>query len=104
MIRDARTFVAVNVIGALASLFLIASWTISPPKRPLFPAWLLILLGVVMLCGFVYQIVMRLSGRPVPVASWARAKTDRQIWTVKLVVLASLTAAAIAMILYRLCR
>ena len=101
VIRDTRTYVVVNVVGALISLFLVALWAISPPRHELFPTWLLIGLAAFSFGGFVYQIIMRLTGRPVPLAWWARGKTDRQIWTVKYVVLACLAVIVIVLVLYR---
>lgn len=100
MIRDTRTYVVVNAVGALTSLLLVALWAISPPRDSLFPTWLLIGLAAFSFGTFVYQIIMRLTGRPVPLAWWARGKTDRQIWTVKCVVLACL-AVVIVLVFYR---
>jgi hypothetical protein len=101
MIRDTRTYVAINVVGALAALFLLAFWAISPPSHPLFPVWLLIGLAAFSLGGFVFQIIMRLTGRPVPLAPWAHNMTDRQLWIMKSILIAALVVITCVVIFVR---
>ena len=94
MIRNPRALTAVNTVGALAALFLLISWSLRPSTSALFPQWFLVALALVLLGSFVYQIVMTLTGRPVPVMRWARGLSDRQLWTIKGVVMAVLVLGA----------
>lgn len=97
MIRDTRAYVALNVVGALLALFLLANWAINPPSHPVFPAWLLIGLCALLFAGFVYQIIMRLTGRSVPSAP--RNVTDRQLWIMKTILIAALVVIAFVVVM-----
>lgn len=99
MIRDKRTGIAVNAIGAAAALFLLISWSISRPTHALFPQWLLLTDAALLLAFFIYNIVRRLRG-PIQPARWARNMSDRQLWIVKgivIVVVISVTFVFIAL-------
>lgn len=98
MIRDTRAFVAVQMIGALASLYLLINWSVNPQLHTLFPAWFLIGLAAFMFASFVYQIVMRLTGRQVPLAPWARNMSDRQLWIMKAILLIAAVVIAVVFI------
>jgi hypothetical protein len=101
MIRDTRTYIATQIVGVLASLMLLIIWSVSPPSHPLFPVWFLIAIAVFMLGSFIYNIYMRLSGRPVRRAWWAQNLTDRQLWTIKAVLIAGLVVIALLIIFHR---
>lgn len=51
--------------------------------------------------SFVYNLIMQLSGRPRPIARWARGMTDRQLWLLKGILLAVLAVVAILIVLFR---
>lgn len=101
MIRNTRTYVAVQTVGALASLGVLLSWSVSPPMHPVFPMWCLIGIAAFTAGSFAYNIVMTLRGRPIPVASWARNLSDRQLWTMKGVLIAAMLAVAVVVIFRR---
>ncbi len=101
MIRDTGTYIATQTVGVLASLMLLFIWSISPPTHPLFPVWFLIGIAVFMLGSFSYNIYMRLTGRPIPRASWARHLTDGQLWTIKAVLMAALAVIALVIIFHK---
>ena len=63
MIRDKRTWVAVNAVGAAAGLFLLVSWAVFPPAHALFPQWFLLADAALILGAFIYNIVRRLAAR-----------------------------------------
>lgn len=98
MIRDTRAFVAVNAIGALSALYLLVYWAVHRPAQSLFPWWILAGSAAVMLGAFLYNMIMKLSGRPLPIAPWARGKSDRQLWLIKGIVLVVGVAIALAII------
>jgi hypothetical protein len=98
MIRDTRAFVAVNAIGALSALYLLVLWIVRWPARSLFPAWFLAGCAALMFGSFLYNVIMKLRGGPVPVASWARGMTNRQLWLVKGTVLIVIAVVALAII------
>lgn len=102
MIRNTRALVAVNAIGALAALFLLVLWALSPPEHSALPKPLLIGIEAFLFGYFVYNIVMRLSGRPVPGGRWTLGMSDRRLWLVKGILLAVLAIVAIAIIFVRL--
>jgi len=83
MIRDTRLFIATQVVGLLACIMSLTLYSLRPPTNELFPAWLLIGAIVVALFAFIYNIFMKATRRPMPLAFWARNKTDRQLWTIK---------------------
>jgi|HubBroStandDraft_4_1064222.scaffolds.fasta_scaffold00006_148 hypothetical protein len=100
MIRDKRTFIVINAVGAACALFVLVSWTVSPPTHALFPPWFLMADGALLLGYFIYNIVRRLRG-PIQPARWARNMTDRQLWTLKGLVMVILVGVAFAIIFIR---
>ena len=82
MIRDKRTWIAVNAVGAVATLFVLISWLFSPPTNLWLPAWFWQADMALVFGGFIYNIVRRLRG-PIEPARWARGMTDRQLWITK---------------------
>ncbi len=82
MIKDKRTWIAVNSIGTAASLFVLISWFFRPPTHELFPPWFW-QADAALVCGaFIYNIVRRLRG-PIEPARWAHGMTDKQLWIAK---------------------
>jgi len=103
MIRDKRTWIAVNAAGAAAALFVVISWLYSPPTHLWFPAWVWQADIALVFGGFIYNIVRRLRG-PIEPARWARNITDRQMWIVKGVLTAALIGGVFIVIALRVAR
>ena len=100
MIRSTPLFVTINLVGAICALVGLTISIVSPSTGALFPNWITGALCLLIFASCAYQIFMRLSGREIPLAWWARGKTDRQIWIVKGVVLTVLAIVALAIIFY----
>lgn len=100
MIRDTRAFVAINAVGALSSLLLVVLWITAPSPHSLFSTWLPMGTALVSFGCFVYMTCLKLSGRPIPTARWARGKSDRQLWTIKGVIIGALLVVSLVIIFY----
>jgi hypothetical protein len=82
VIRDKRTWILVNAVGAALALYLLISSWAFPPQHPL-PAHWLVPAGAALLLGlFIYSVVLRMRG-PIRPAPWASKMSDRQLWIVK---------------------
>lgn len=101
MIRDTRVYSAMQAIGILASLVVLSSSLVSPPTSQLLPAWLFIAIAISMLLYFSYNMYTILRGRPIPHAAWARNMTNRQLWTMKSLILIVGLAVVAAVVLFR---
>jgi hypothetical protein len=99
MIRDKRAFIAVNAIGAAATLFALILWTISPPTHAIFPPWFLWMLEAFVFASFMYNIVRRLRG-PIEPARWARGMTDKQLWITKGLFIVALIGITYAIVIW----
>jgi hypothetical protein len=82
MIRDKRTFIAVNAVGAAATLLVLISWSLRPPSSLLFPPWFWRADAAFVFGVFIYNIARRMRG-PIEPARWARGMTDRQLCIAK---------------------
>lgn len=100
MIRDKRAYIVVNAIGAASAVFLIVMWTAFPSPHSFLPQWFLVVDGLFLLGAFIYNIIRRMRG-PIEPTGWARNLSDRQIWTVKGVVMSVLLVAVFVIIFYR---
>jgi len=103
MIRDKRTWIAVNAVGAVAALFVLISWSFRPPTHELFPPWFWQADAAFIFGAFIYNIVRRLRG-PIEPAPWARGMTDRQLWIVKAVLTAAIIGGVFIVIALRVSR
>ena len=101
MTWDTRTYVAVCTVGALGALVVLIANLVSPPAHGLLPVWFSIGAALFLLGYFIYNMHMKLSGRPPPSTSWERNLTDRQQWTIK-VLIAALAVVATVIILAKL--
>jgi hypothetical protein len=99
MIRDKRLFIAINAVGVAAALLLLVRWTAFPSPHSLFPQWFMVGDALLMFGYFIYNIVRRMRG-PIEPSGWARNLTDKQIWTVKGVVMSALAVAVFVIIFY----
>jgi hypothetical protein len=82
MIRDKRTWIAVNAVGAAAALFMLITQSVFPSPHPFVPRWFLLANTVLLFGLFIYNIVRRLRG-PIEPARWARNMSDGQLWIIK---------------------
>jgi hypothetical protein len=103
MIRDKRTWIAVNTVGAAAALFMLISWSAFPPAHPVFPRWFLLADAAVLFGLFIYNIVRRLRG-PIQPARWARNMSDRQLWIIKGILLVVVIGFALVVVALRFSR
>jgi hypothetical protein len=103
MIRDKRTWIAVNAVGAVAGLFLLVSWAVSPPTNALFPPWFLRVDAAFIFGAFIYNIIRRLHG-PIQPARWARNMSDNQLWITKGLLTVVLIGVTIVVIFWRIPR
>ena len=103
MIRDKRTWIAVNAVGAAAALFVLVSWSLRPPTHGLFPPWFLFADAVFIFGVFIYNIIRRLRG-PIEPARWARGMTDRQLWIAKGILVAVGISAVFVVTILRFTR
>ena len=104
MIRDKRTWIVVNAVGAAGVLLVLISSIVFPPTHDaLFPPWFLRTLEAFVFAGFIYNIIRRLRG-PIQPARWARGMTDKQLWTIKGVLTAALIGGAFVVIALRVPR
>ncbi|HEX3672269.1 MAG TPA: hypothetical protein VHT92_11255 [Candidatus Cybelea sp.] len=99
MIRDKRLYIAVNAVGAASAAFALVIWTAFPSRHSLFPQWFLVGDALLLLGFFIYNVVRRMRG-PIEPTGWARNLTDKQIWTVKGVVMSVLAVVALCIIFY----
>jgi hypothetical protein len=101
MIRNVPTYVAVNVVGALAAVTMLISTAATASTQPALQVWFFVVVAVLMFGQFTYNIVMRLRGRPIPRAAWTRNMSDRQLWLIKGGCMAALAVFAIVIIFGR---
>jgi len=94
MIRDARIVLGLRTLVALYFLFLFVYY-IRNPNQSVFPAWFWMGLAAVGFGACTYEIVRTLMGPPLQTAAWARKMSDRQLWTIKGVLIAAIAAYAI---------
>lgn len=94
MIRDKRTFIAVNAIGGLAALLTVVLQCLYPATQPLL-RWIMVGGGILLAAQFVSNIVLRMRG-PIQPARWARNLTDGQLWIVKGIAMACAAGIAAA--------
>ncbi|HEY1427994.1 MAG TPA: hypothetical protein VGF18_00345 [Candidatus Tumulicola sp.] len=98
MIRDNRTFVAVNIAGVALALFGVVLRVLYPPVHPIGPPWIYVGLPALIGCIFIYNIVARLRGKQPPESAFGLS--DRQLWIAKGIILAVLTIAATSFAFY----
>ena len=103
MIRAKRTFIAVNAVGAAATLLVLISWSLRPPSSVLFPPWFWRADAAFVFGWFIYNIVRRMRG-PIEPARWARGMTDRQLWIAKGLIIAVGIGAVFVVTVLRLTR
>jgi|SRR5579863_1147811 len=102
MIRDKRTWLAVNAFGAMAALLVVILQCLYPATHPLL-RWLTIGNGAVLFVLFIYNIVLRMRG-PIQPARWARNMTDAQLWIVKGIMMVCVAGIATAFAFHALRR
>lgn len=103
MIRDKRTWIAINAVGAAATLFVLISWLYRPPTQLWLPAWFWQAEIALVFGGFIYNIARRVRG-PIEPTRWARGMTDRQLGIVKGTLTAALLGGAFIVIALRIAR
>lgn len=99
MIRDKRLFIVVNGVGAASAVLMLVTWTASRSPHSLFPQWFMVGDALFLLGYFIYNIIRRMRG-PIEPTGWARNLSDKQIWTVKGVVMSVLTVMVFVIIFY----
>jgi hypothetical protein len=100
MIRDTRLYLAMNAIGALAALLVVASSLAISRTHPSLSLWLSVGVSLTLLCYFLYKTFLALRGRPIEITPGARGMTERQLWLVK-GALAAVAAAALLLLFVR---
>lgn len=100
MIRDKRTWIAVNAVGAAAALFMLITQSVFPSPHPLVPHWFLLADAVLLFGLFIYNIVLRLRG-PIEPARWAHNMSDRQLWIIKSILMLVVIGVALGALALR---